>query len=91
MTASGSSMTATAFYSGTFHVRFDHERSARAAARDAGAAGFAVEIRDGGTTGWLNISRRKHPFPADERNRYVGRLRTIAALHDGEYVGFVED
>ncbi len=92
MTGSGSSTTRTAFYTGVFHVRFAHERSARAAARDAGAAGFAVEILDGGgASGWLNISRCKHPFPADERNRYIGRLRTIAAQHDGEYVCFVED
>jgi hypothetical protein len=92
MTGSGSSTTnGTALYSGTFHVRFELERSARAAAREAGAAGFAVEIRDGGATGWLNVSRRKQPFPADDQRRYVGRLRTIAALHDGEYVGYVED
>ena len=91
MSGSGSSTIGTAFYSGTFHVRFAHERAARAAAREAGAAGFAVEIRDGGQSGWLNVSRRKNAFPADERNRYVGRLRTIAAQHDGEYVGFVED
>ncbi len=86
-----SNSNGTAFYSGTFHVRFAHERSARAAAREAGAAGFVVEIRDGGASGWLNVSRRKNSFPADERSRYVGRLRTIAALHDGEYVGYVED
>ena len=92
MTGSASaSPTETPFYSGTFHVRFDGERSARAAARDAGAAGFAVEIRDGGVEGWLNVSRRKQPFPADERSRYVGRLRSIARLHGGEFVGYVED
>lgn len=81
-----------AFASGTFHLRFGDYDSARGAGRDAGAVGFSTKLRDEKADGWaLIVTRRSQPFPLDEQDRYVGRLRSIAAAHGGAFERFVQD
>jgi len=75
---------------GRFEARFDDASGARAAARDAGAVGFMVEVRDDGA-GWIAVGRRRLPFPGDERDRYASRLRAIATKHGGVFAQFVEE
>jgi hypothetical protein len=77
--------------SGAFHTGFDDELAARAAARDARCVGFVVDVEDTKGSGWLTVSRRRHPFAPDDTERYAGRLRTIATAHGGSYQGYVEE
>jgi hypothetical protein len=87
----GSRNLGVAFVSGAFHARFDDEQATRAAARDATSAGFTVGVRADSVGGWLIVCRRRNPFPADEQDRYAGRLRTIATMYGGTYVHFVTE
>jgi hypothetical protein len=64
--------------------------SARAAARDARAVGFVVDVQQG-AAGWLAVARRQLPFPGDERDRYASRFGTIATHHGGAFSQFVEE
>lgn len=75
---------------GRFEAQFDDVGSAKAAARDARAVGFHVDVRQV-PPGWLIEGRRQLPFPADERDRYASRFQTIATLHRGTYGQFVEE
>ena len=77
--------------SGAFRTRFDDELAARAAARDARSVGFVVDVEDAKGTGWLTVSRRRHPFAPDDADRYARRLRTIASAHGGSYQDYVEE
>jgi hypothetical protein len=77
--------------SGAFRTRFADEPTARAAARDARSVGFVVDVESGAGSGWLTISRRRHPFAADDMARYARRLQTIATAHGGDYQDFVEE
>ena len=83
------SFDANPLVSGAFQVRFADERSTRAAARDATGAGFVVEVRSDGMSGWLIVCQRRQSFPADEQDRYAGRLRNIALRNGGAYERFV--
>jgi len=76
---------------GAFRTRFEDEPAARAAARDARSVGFVVDVEDRKGTGWLTVSRRRHPFAPDDAERYAGRLRTIASAHGGSYQDYVEE
>ena len=87
----GSRSLGVAFVSGAFQVRFEDEPATRVAARDATSAGFTVGVREDGVRGWLIVCRRRAPFPADEQDRYAGRLRTIATMYGGIYERFVAE
>jgi hypothetical protein len=76
--------------SGRFEARFEDGDTARAAARDARAVGFVVDVQPAGAV-WLAVGRRTLPFPPDERDRYASRFRAIATLHGGGYAQFVEE
>jgi hypothetical protein len=80
-----------AFVSGAFHARFDGEDATRAAARDATGAGFTAGVRIDAAGGWLVVCQRREPFPADEQERYAGRVRAIATKHGGAYERFIAD
>jgi hypothetical protein len=75
---------------GRFEARFADVDAARAAARDARAVGFVVDVEPG-ATGWLAVGRRQLPFPGDERDRYSSRFHTIALRHGGAFSQFVEE
>ena len=75
---------------GRFEAQFDDLDAARAAARDARAVGFAVDV-DQNELGWLAVGRRRLPFPGDERDRYAQRFDTIARQHGGTFARFVEE
>ena len=75
---------------GRFEARFDDVDAARAAARDARAVGFAVDVQQD-TRGWLAVGRRQLPFPGDERDRYASRFHAIATQHGGAFSQFVEE
>jgi len=75
---------------GRFEAQFDGAEAARAAARDARAVGFVVDVEQG-ATGWLSVARRHLPFPGDERDRYASRFQAIAAQHGGVLNRFVEE
>jgi hypothetical protein len=75
---------------GRFEAQFEHLEPARAAARDARAVGFVVDVQQD-ATGWLTVGRRQLPFPADERDRYASRLHAIATQHGGAFIRFVEE
>lgn len=75
---------------GRFEAQFEDMDAARAAARDARAVGFAVDVRQD-TTGWLTVGRRQLPFPGDERDRYASRFHAIATQHGGAFSQFVEE
>jgi hypothetical protein len=75
---------------GRFEAQFEDVDDARAAARDARAVGFAVDVRQK-TTGWLAVGRRQLPFPGDERDRYASRFHAIATQHGGAFSQFVEE
>jgi hypothetical protein len=75
---------------GRFEARFAELEAARAAARDARAVGFVVDV-DETATGWLAIGRRRLTFPGDERDRYAQRFHSIAAQHGGAFIQFVEE
>jgi len=75
---------------GRFEAAFADLEAARAAARDARAAGFVVHV-DETATGWLAVGRRRLTFPGDERDRYAVRFRSIATQHGGAFIQFVEE
>lgn len=75
---------------GRFEARFEDVDSARAAARDASAVGFVVDVRRD-ATGWLAVGRRQLPYPGDERDRYASRFHAIATRHGGAFSQFVEE
>lgn len=75
---------------GRFEAEFEDVEAARAAARDARAVGFAVDVKQNGST-WLAIGKRQLPFPNDERDRYASRFHAIATQHGGAFTQFVEE
>ena len=75
---------------GRFEAQFEDVDAARAAARDARAVGFVVDVQQG-TAGWFTVGRRQLPFPGDERDRYASRFHAIATRHDGAFSQFVEE
>ncbi len=75
---------------GRFEAQFGDAESARAAARDARAVGFVVDVQQV-AIGWLAVGRRQLPFPGDERDRYASRFHTIATHHGGAFSQFVEE
>lgn len=75
---------------GRFEARFEDVDAAKAAARDARAVGFVVDVRQD-TAGWFTVGRRQLPFPGDERDRYASRFHAIATRHDGAFSQFVEE
>lgn len=81
---------AQSLLNGRFEAQFEDVDAARAAARDARAVGFAVEVRQD-PTGWLAVARRQLPFPDDERDRYASRFHAIATQHRGAFSQFVEE
>ena len=80
----------TSFVRGRFEAHFDDMDSAKAAARDARAVGFVVDVQED-TTRWLAIARRQLAFPPDERDRYASRFQAIATHHGGAFSRFVEE
>jgi hypothetical protein len=76
--------------SGRFEARFEDADAARAAAREARAVRFIVDVQQD-TAGWLTVGRRQLPFPSDERDRYASRFHAIAAQHGGAFRQFVEE
>lgn len=94
MTSVDDSITASVritFLRGRFEARFEDEDAARAAARDARATAFVVDVRQDGAESWLIVGRQRLAFPADERDRYVSRLSSIATRHRGAFSRFVEE
>jgi hypothetical protein len=75
---------------GRFEAQFEDREAARAAARDARAVGFVVDVQQD-ARGWLTVGRRQLPFPGDERDRYASRFHTIAKQHGGAFSQFVEE
>ncbi len=75
---------------GRFEAQFDDVGAANAAARDARAVGFVVDVQHD-TTRWLSVGRRQLPFPGDERDRYASRFHAIATRHGGAFSQFVEE
>jgi hypothetical protein len=73
---------------GRFEAQFEDLEAARAAARDARAVGFVVDVQQD-ASGWLTVGRRQLPFPGDERDRYASRFHTIATKHGGAFTQFV--
>jgi hypothetical protein len=82
---------AASLMSGRFEAQFPDEETARAAARDARAVGFTVEVRRVTAWSWVTVGRRKLPFPSDERDRYASRAHAIATQHGGAFSRFVEE
>jgi hypothetical protein len=76
---------------GRFEAEFEDVDAARAAARDARAVGFVVDVPREIASGWLMVGRHRLPFPKDERDRYASRVRAIATRHGGEFGRFVEE
>jgi len=76
---------------GRFEARFEDVDAARAAARDARGAGFAVDVPRETPQGWLIFGRPKLPFPGDERDRYASRFHAIATQHGGAFSQFVQE
>jgi hypothetical protein len=75
---------------GRFEAQFGDLDAARAAARDARAVGFIVDVEQN-APGWRAVARRQLPFPGDERDRYASRFDAIARQHGGAFSGFVEE
>lgn len=75
---------------GRFEAQFKDAEAARAAARDARAVGFVVDVQQG-AKGWLAVARRQLPFPGDERDRYASRIDGIASQRGGAFTQFVEE
>lgn len=84
-------MTEGQFVVGHFDAAFRDENAAKAAARDARAVGYVVDVEETGAGGWAIIAWRKDPFPADEQQRYAARMRAIAIRHGGSYMRFVPE
>ena len=83
-------MAARSLLNGRFEAQFEDMDAARAAARDARAVGFAVDVVQD-PTGWIAVGRRRLPFPGDERDRYSSRYHAIATQHGGAFSRFVEE
>jgi hypothetical protein len=83
-------LVAQSLLNGRFEAQFEDVEAAKAAARDARAVGFVVDVRQD-TAGWLAVARRQLPFPGDERDRYASRFHTIATQHGGAFSQFVEE
>ena len=81
---------AVRLFRGRFEAQFADVEAARAAARDARAVGFAVEVEEN-VTGWLAVGRRRLAFPGDERDRYASRFHAIATQHGGAFRQFVDE
>jgi hypothetical protein len=79
------------FVCGRFEARFVDRGTARAAARDARATGFVVDVSQETPTSWLIVGRRKDAFPPDEQDRYASRLSAIATLYGGVFSRFVTE
>ena len=79
------------FLVGEFCASFRERDAARAAARDARAVGFVVDVQETGKGRWAMLARRKEPVPHDEQQRYAARLRAIAGKHGGTYTRFVRE
>jgi hypothetical protein len=75
---------------GRFEAQFEDSEAAQAAARDARAVGFVVDVQRG-ATGWIAVARRQLPFPGDERDRYASRFDGIARHRGGAFTQFVEE
>lgn len=75
---------------GRFEAQFEDVEAARAAARDARAVGFVVDVQQGASA-WLAVGRRRLPFPGDERDRYASRFHAIARQRGGAFTQFVEE
>jgi hypothetical protein len=75
---------------GRFEAQFENVEAAQAAARDARAVGFVVDVQQG-ARGWLAVGRRQLPFPGDERDRYASRFDGIARQRGGAFTQFVEE
>jgi hypothetical protein len=75
---------------GRFEAQFEDLEAARAAARDARAVGFVVDVQQDARR-WLAVGRRQLPFPGDERDRYASRFHAIATQHGGAFSQFVEE
>lgn len=75
---------------GRFEAQFEAGEAARAAARDARAVGFVVDVQQD-AAGWLTVGRRRLPFPGDERDRYASRFHAIVTQHGGAFSQFVEE
>jgi hypothetical protein len=75
---------------GRFEASFAELDAARAAARDAQAVGFIVNV-DQTPSGWVAVGRRRLTFPCDERDRYAQRFHSIATQHGGAFTQFVEE
>jgi hypothetical protein len=76
---------------GRFEALFQDADAARAAARDARAVGFAVDVPRETAYGWRIVGRRKLPFPTDDGERYASRVDAIATQHGGAFSRFVEE
>jgi hypothetical protein len=83
-------VVAQSLVNGRFEAQFADVDAAKAAARDARAVGFAVEVQQD-PTGWIAVARRRLPFPGDERDRYASRFHAIATHHRGAFSQFVEE
>lgn len=81
---------AQSLVNGRFEAQFADVDAAKAAARDARAVGFAVEVQQD-PAGWIAVARRRLPFPGDERDRYASRFHAIATQHHGAFSQFVEE
>ena len=75
---------------GRFEALFEDADAARAAAREARAVRFIVDIEQD-TAGWLAVGRRHLPFADDDRDRYASRFHAIATQHGGVFKRFVEE
>ena len=79
------------FVAGLFCGSFDDGSAGRAAAIDARAAGFVVDLHETRAGAWAIEARRKEPFPSDEQRRYEAKLRGIVTRHGGTYDRFLAD
>jgi hypothetical protein len=76
--------------SGLFRLSFPTEAAMKIAARDCRSKAFTTELSEE-PDAWHVLARRRDLFPSSECDRYAGRLRVIAAEHDGTYDGFRPD
>jgi hypothetical protein len=79
------------FVCGRFEARFTECEHAKAAARDARASGFVVDLSQESAKVWLIIGRRREAFPLDEQHRYASRVEVIATRNGGVFTRFVEE
>jgi hypothetical protein len=83
-------LVAQSLLNGRFEAQFEDVEAAKAAARDARAVGFVVDVVQE-PTGWVAVGRRRLPFPGDERDRYSSRYHALARQHGGAFSQFVEE